>query len=329
MRASTGRAVSAAIHSHLREALADGTPKTYAQLAASAGCTVRSVRNYLERCEDIFGFRIERYRDGGHSLMVQAVATNPAELAAPVAAPDSPVVADAFATALADALLPNRPGAADRRALASSFLLFSFRGLPVLGPHQCAVLQAWIDACASTSPRPVRLRLVDGAPGAPELSAWPVAAVVHNVEGIQLLALPLEADSSEGLRTVDLSLVENHANAFSWIESAESVEPPFDFKSLNLAEMFGSPFSACAGSDAPLVQVHVRFAAAFAPVVQSRLWHSNQRAVVRRDGCVDLRFGPVRLDAAASWVASLGRAVEVVGDKKLRKAVKKRSFEAV
>lgn len=323
MRATTGRAVSAAIHSRLREALASGKPFTHSQLADHAGCTVRSVRNYLARADEIFGFRIERFRDGGHSVMVRAVDV-----------PDLPVEtpqpqADSLARSLADAWLPLRSSRVADDSPPPPRVLFAIRGLSPLSEHQTRALDPWVAACSATPLRPVRLRLAQAGADLAELTCWPVAVVVHNIDGIQLVALPVEAEGADALRTVDLSTLDDAPDALAIVDSAELPEPPVDLAALDLTELLGAPFSGRILADAPAVHVHVRFSAGFASLARTKIWHHAQRVVVRRDGSVDVRFGPVPLDAAAAWVSSFGRAVELVGDKRLRKAVKKRHFELV
>ncbi len=322
MRATTGRAVSAAIHSRLREALASGKPFTHSQLAEHAGCTVRSVRNYLDRSEEIFGFRVERFRDGGHSVLVHAVGLpDPSE--APVLE-----LADSFATALADAWLPHRSGRpAASQALAR--VLFACRGIPAFTLHQTRALETWTAACSASPLRPHKLRFAGPDQSLAELACWPVAVVFHSIDGVQFVALPLEAEGIEALRTFDLATVDDAPDALTPLDASDVPEPPIDLAAIDLSAVLAAPFSGRILPDAPAVHVHVRFSAGYANVVQSRLWHHSQRVVVRRDGSVDVRFGPVPLDAAAGWVASMGRAVELIGDKRLRKAVKKRHFESV
>jgi|GEM_PF-634627 len=323
MRATTGRAVSAAIHRRLREALATGKPFTHSQLAAHAGCTVRSVRNYLARAEDIFGFRVERYRDGGHSVLVHAVDVPPSQ-----PAPRELPASDPLASALLHACLPHRVESPST-APSSLRVLFAFRGFPSFSQHQTRALDRWIAAAAATPLRPLRIRTAPANDEPPDLVCWPVGAVIHATDGIQLVALPLDAETTDSLRTIDLTALEDSEDALSTIDSADILDPPVDPSSIDLATIFPTPFTGRIARDVPVVNVHVRFAQPFAPAARSRVWHQSQRVVVRHDGSIDVRFGPVPLDAAASWAASFGRAIEVVGDKRLRKTVKKRNFEWV
>ncbi len=323
MRATTGRAVSAAIHSRLREALATGKPFTHSQLAAHAGCTVRSVRNYLARAEDIFGFRVERYRDGGHSVLVRAVDVPPSQLV-----PHELPVADPLAAALLHACLPHRAGSPTDTP-SSPRVLVAFRGFPSFSPHQTRALDRWIEAASATPLRPLRIRTVPTNDEPSELLCWPVGAIFHATDGIQLVALPLDAEAVDSLRTIDLAMVEDSEDALAAVDSTDLPEPPVDPSSIDLATIIPTPFTGRIAPDGPVVNVQVRFAPPFASVARSRIWHQSQRVVVHHDGSIDVRFGPVPLDAAASWAASFGRAIEVLGDKRLRKTVKKRNFQWV
>lgn len=317
-RGTTGRAVSATIHIRLREALQRGEPMSFAQLAAAAGCTVRSVRNYLARARDIFGFDVEQRRaPGGHVVLVRAL-VDPLP-----AAPPAVMRSGSIAERLRDGLFHAEPAGATHRS--SPSLLVAFRGLPAYTPEHERLLEAWLQACEVEPRRAVRLSL--SRPVSAEALLWPLGAVFHNLDGLLLLGLPIDAESPEMVQAIELDAVRTEVEALRPIDRGESGDPSLDFTAIDLRELVDLPF--CSGPRRPdtrTVDVHVRFDPSAAERVRSRWWHKGQSAVLRTDGCLDVEFGPVPLGAAAGWVASWGDAVKVVGDKKLRKAVKKRDF---
>ncbi len=317
-RGTTGRAVSATIHIRLREALQRGEPMSFAQLAAAADCTVRSVRNYLARARDIFGFDVEQRRaPGGHAVLVRAL-VDPVPVA-----PARVMRSGSIAERLRDGLFHADPTEAARGP--SPSLLVAFRGLPAYTTEHERLLEAWLQACEAEPRCAVRLSL--SRPASVEALLWPVGAVIHNLDGILLLGLPIEAESPEKVQAIELDAVLTGVEALRLIDRGESGDPALDFTSIDLRELIDLPFcSAPRCSATRTVDVHVRFDPCAAERVRSRWWHKGQSAVLRTDGCLDLEFGPVPLGAAAGWVASWGDAVKVVGDKKLRKAVKKRDF---
>jgi hypothetical protein len=319
-RGKTGRAVSATIHGRLLEALLQGEPKTYAQLAEHAGCTVRSVRNYLERSQEIFGFRVQQSRaPGSHCVLVRA--------AAPALASrrSSPALVDGLAAAVRERLFHlERPAPAQGERPAT--IIASFRGIPSYGPDHERLLDSWVTACTARPRLAVRLRCPGLEP--PECILWPLAAILHNVEGLLLVGLPLEADSLDAVRVVNLERVSTEPGGLALTQRGETGEPAVDLESIDVHELIELPFSArpMRQDGRTDVEVHVRFEPELAERMRNRLWHRGQEAVLRTDGCLDVKFGPVDLDVAASWASSFGSAVRVLGSKKLRKTVKKGRF---
>ena len=319
-RGMTGRAVSASIHSRLHDALMQGEPMTYAQLAQHAGCTVRSVRNYLARSQEIFGFAVEQLRaPGSHAVMVRAKAARP-QVAR------STDLSALLGAAVRDRLFRTEPPArtsADRRLP----LIASFRGIPSYAAEHEKMLGLWLDACSEVPRRAVRLRNRAAASN-PEQVLWPLGAVLHNQEGLLLVGLPLEADALDALRVINLENVSTEADAMSCLARSETGEPALDLGALELGELIDLPFSVHPrnADGRPTVQVHVRFEPELAERMRSRLVHRSQAAVLRTDGSLDVKFGPADLNVAACWARSFGKAVQVLGSKKLRKAVKKGGF---
>lgn len=307
----TGRAVSAAIHQSLKDALLQGEPLTYQQLAERAGCTVRSVRNYLARAEEIFGFPVDKSRDSEHRVVVRAQGT-------PRARTRATPPTDPFHGALCRALFPD-----DQQASAQPEpVVVAFQGLPAYSMHQANVARAWALAASDGQPTAYRLTLRQ-----PQMSVvlWPVAVVVHANTGVILVGIPPAAPAPDQLVTLPLASVADEADAIA--PDRQAVVPAFDPRGIELEAWIDLPFSGLRPDPRePTVDVHVRFEPTAAARVLRRVWHRSQRVVLRRDGELDVRFGPVPLAAAASWAASFGSALSVLGDKKLRKAVKKRSF---
>ncbi len=311
MRAMTGRAVSAAIHQRLEDALAQGEPRTYQQLADHAGCTVRSVRNYLERAEEIFGFPVEKTRDEEHRIVVRAVGATSTRSRPRGTAPDP------LATALTRALFPNPSDSSS-----ASPVIVALPGLPTYGAHQARAVRLWAEAAAAKRPRALRLR--HAIPTGGEVY-FPTAVVVHNVSGVVLLGAPTYALGLDDGIAIALEDVPDEPGACEAVHNV--APPPVSIVKMREASTSDLPFTLrTPSSGEPLVRVHVRFGVPVAARLQGRLWHRSQRVVVRRDGELDVRFGPVPLADAASWAAAFGDAIRVLGDKKLRKAVKKGSF---
>ncbi len=317
MRGTTGRAVSAAIHSRLREALARGEPLTYAQLATEAGCTVRSVRNYLAHSREIFGFDVLQSRAKGvHSVLVRAVGVASQS-------PDDDLIR-ALAKGLHARLFPESSNSAS----GSLALRVSLRGIPVYGSYHESALRTWIAAVEQRPRRAVRLRVKREQHPHGELMVWALAAVVHNIHGILLAGLPIDADHADALRVVELEILRPEPDAVQMLERSDTGDPSLDLGAIDLGELLDLPFTTHPKStdSKQLVNVHLRFSSTCANRLKNKLFHRSQRAVLRTDGTLDVRFGPVDLDTAASWAASFGDSVRVLGDKRLRRAVKKGSF---
>lgn len=305
----TGRAVSAAIHQRLRDALASGKPHTYQELADIADCTVRSVRNYLARSQDIFGFPIRRERDSEHRVVVRAVGLESNR--APTSTPDP------FGDALLHALFPD-----EATSRSTPPIIVAFHDFPSYGTHQRNIARRWAAACASNDRNANVLRLDPMRPA--EITLWPICVVVHDIDGIVLVGLAAQDDANH-VAVVPLSRVVNEPGALRAVEPERLRDR--DVESSELLAALHLPFRA--GTPQPddiFVDVHVRFDPRLAEALRERRWHPRQRVTMRKSGELDVQFDAVPLRAAASWVSGYGEGVRVVGDKKLRKAVKKSAF---
>lgn len=308
----TGRAVSAAIHQRLRQALAKGEPLTYQQLADQAGCTVRSVRNYLARAQDIFGFTVEKSRDDEHRVVVRAVGLKPPR------APSAKKDLDPFDAALASALFPDDATTSGSR----NTVIVAFRGLPAYGSHQTLVARRWAKAPKSKSSTALRVALRHDSA---EVVLWPIAVVVHNLSGVVLIGAPPDAERPDQIVCLDLASVRDEPDAIE--DAPDALAPGFELEEVVVDDLLDLPFSAHKPNpDEPMTDVHVRFEPVLATTLAHRIWHRSQRVVLRRNGELDVRFGPVPVGLAASWAAGFGAGVRIMGDKKLRKAIKKKSF---
>jgi hypothetical protein len=159
---------------------------------------------------------------------------------------------------------------------------------------------------------------------------WPLGAVLHNLDGLLLAGMPIDAENVDALQIVPLEFVGSEPDALHVLEPADTGEPALDLNATEFRDLLDLPFTTRPKpkDSKRAVDVHVRFDRECVPRIRNRLFHRSQRAVLRTDGTLDMKLGPVELDAAASWAASFGQSVRVLGNKKLRKTVKKRSFSA-
>ncbi len=303
MRATTGRAVSATILQRLHQALAQGEPLSYQQLADHARCTVRSVRNYLDQPAQLFGFPIEKSRDPQHRVLVRAILSPPV-------VPHTDV--DPFHEAFLHALFPNDAPPTPRP------VIVALPSLPRYGRHQALVARRWADH-SRTRTQALRLRVPDFAIN-PNL--WPLGVVIHQHAGVVLVGLPCDAKAPTQPLSIELHRLPDEPDL---LESIDRNPPPW-LNDVTLDQLIDLPFCAAPPGDDAMVDVHVRFDASLTDRLRHCVWHRSQLMVLRTDGELDVRFGPVPLRLAASWACSFGSGVTVLGDKRLRKTVKKRSF---
>jgi hypothetical protein len=310
MRATTGRAISASIHQRLRDALARGEPLTYQELADLAGCTVRSVRNYLARPTEIFGFPIERSRDENNRVVVRANVS-------PDALPGSTTpTADPFQDAFLQALFPaaSTDATNDHRNV-----VVAFRGMPRYSEQHAVIARRFLQA-STIRTFALRLRLRDDPA---DLVLWPIGVVVHNLSGVVLVGLPYGNEDTSQLHAIELSRILDDPNTLEQVPGT----PCSGLEDVVIEQVMDLPFCACLpDASTPMTDVHVRFDPSLTNGLRDCIWHHGQRVVLRRNGELDVRFGPVPLHLAASWAASFGAGVRVLGGKKLRKAIKKGSF---
>lgn len=307
MRATTGRAISASIHQRLKDALARGEPLTYQELADLAGCTVRSVRNYLARPTEIFGFPIERARDENNRVIVRANVP-------PDAVPASTAATtDPFQNAFLQALFPTDPQSDNHN------VVVALRGMPKYSAQHAIIARRFLQASTART-FALRLRLRDDPA---DLVLWPIGVVVHNLFGVVLVGLPYGNEDTSQLHAVELSLILDEPDTLEQVPGT----PCTGLEDITVEKAMDLPFCTCLpDASTPMTDVHVRFDPSLTNRLRDCIWHQGQHVVLRRNGELDVRFGPVPLHLAASWAASFGAGVRVLGGKKLRKAVKKGSF---
>ena len=208
-------------------------------------------------------------------------------------------------------------------------LFVALRGMPQFGRHHAAHLQTWLDAAQARPRHAVHVRLANAPRPASDVVLWPLAAVIHQPPGIVLVGVPVEGDGLQSVAMVDLATIDDEPDALTASSAGEDIDPNVDLDAIDVQNLFDLPFGLDQrnAADVPRVDVHVRFAPELGLRLQACVWHPSQRVVLRRDGQLDVRFGPVALATAASWAASFGQSIRVLGDKRLRKTVKKRAFE--
>lgn len=351
-----------------------GEPVTYEKLASVAGCTVRTVRNYLAHAEDVLGFPIEKSRDEKRRTLVRAVGVSPRKnttkaVPSKVAVQHEPhksQKAQCVKTAgsdvgkqsgtskksvqnarvkhgseqgatcceklcsgagsghggFASALLACFFGEQTGEASDSSSIVVATHGLACYNPVLHDISVQFADACRARD-FAVQLAMADGSD---DVVLWPLAVVLHNVFGVLLVGLPYESQVLSDVLTVPLSRVLPDISRVKQVQGKRCKA----LDDANVHELLDLPFTAwTARADVAMTRVHVRFDAKISQHLMSVQWHRQQQVVLRTDGKLDVRFGPVPLDQAASWLASFGTAVRVMGGKKLRKTLKKGNFSPV
>lgn len=311
-KSHSGRAVSAAIVERLRAALVGGAPRTAGDLARTAHCTERTVRNYLAVSPDAFGFAVERVR--GRDGRVRWRARE---------ATDAATVEQAARVLASELLRPIFPiagtslDAPARRPHAQ--LLVAPRGAFEYGEEQLRAVRAWIVA-ASKRPR-VALRFPYGAleTGAGERIVWPLGIVVRDAVRVYLAGVPAEATRPDDVHTY---AVERVQGPMSVVPVAEAGAAPDGIDGTAVEDAIDMPFSIHSQRTPDTVRVHVRFTAAQAPYVRGRRWHRTIKQRTLGDGRLEVRFGPCDANEAAAWVCQWGESVEVLGDAELRERVR-------
>jgi predicted DNA-binding transcriptional regulator YafY len=311
-RTESGRAASARIVAKLREALSPGVPKTYAELAAAGACSERSVRNYLDLAERTLGFGVQRVRGADGVTRVRAEAS---------AAQSVDELAHGLAGAMLRGIFPTEGTQLDRRLRAPRVqFVVAPAGAYEYGEAHLRLLRRWIELVARRPRVQVRFAYrsptVDGDRGAAVRVVWPLGVVFRDLSRVYLAGLRDEEDEVRDLRTYALERVEGG------LEVLTTTDVPKVVETARIEAAIDLPFSMFRADGDPC-HVHVRVAKESAPYVEGRRWHKSQRITRRKDGTLDVRFGPADAHQAAAWVRQWGKSVEVVGDARLREVMGK------
>ena len=137
--------------------------------------------------------------------------------------------------------------------------------------------------------------------------------------------VPAEADSGRDVRTYALERLglSGRGKSVESLAVADSDRPPKGLDVARIEDAADLPFSMYPAEAENAAHVHVRFAPEQARFVFGRRWHTNQTMRWRRDGGLDIRFGPADVREAAGWIRQWGRGVTVLGDASVIRAAKR------
>jgi hypothetical protein len=290
--------------------LLQGKPMTYQQLAAQAGCTVRSVRNYLNHAQSLFGFSIKKTRVPGSRVLLIT-----ADMPAP------PPAHSPLRSLLGELLFHHLFPAHQHDDVPTGMAIID--GWPAYDPRHRLIADRWIAACQHDPWKPVRLHC-SSAGNSLERVLWPVTTLLHVADGVSLIGVDVASQTSPSFVRVGLADILPDEDGVTPVEGDLLLPASTRRQWIELCST--APVVRFGGEDDTIVNLHLRFLPPVVDDVRHRVWDTSQRVVFRRDGAMDLHIPRVPLSWAASLAASFGEGVEVLGSKKLRKAVKKRKF---
>ncbi|MBV6418705.1 MAG: hypothetical protein CMLOHMNK_03635 [Steroidobacteraceae bacterium] len=301
---ASGRSVSAGIVGRLRSALASGRALTYGELAREAGCTERTVRNYLDLAEPALGTAITRERGPDRVVRVRAAGS------------DDQTTIEALASNLAAQMLrtlfPVAGTSFERPARGSrAQVVVSARGAYRYSERQLRALRAWLRAADERPRVTVRFAYQSFSSGPGERIVWPLGIVVRDLARVYLIGVPAEADDGRDVRSYALErvVVPKRGSAVTVLRGEEAGSPPRAIDRAVVEHAIDLPFSMYPPDTPGSVMVRVRFSAEQAPYVVGRLWHRNQRFKKLRGGGVELTLGPAERTETEAWVRQWGEAV--------------------
>jgi hypothetical protein len=307
---ASGRATSIRIAQRLRAALESGLPLTYEELSKKGGCTVRSVRNFLRDAPETLGVRVEVVRGPGHAMRVTL-------------ADDGGGTIDEIARITARAtlrpLFPLAGTSLDRPPRSARVqTAVVVRGAYEYGEGHLRALRAWIVAASARPRRPVEITY-----GAIEDAGlrlvWPLGVVIRDGASVYLAGVPAEAKTGRSVHTYALHRV--HQQTPIRVLRDDAGTPPRGIELASIEDGMDAPFSVFSTSKKDGVFLHARFTAAQAPYIEGRRWHAKQRVTRRKDGTLEIRFGPADLGETLAWVRQWGESITVLGDTRLRSAI--------
>lgn len=305
------RAASARIVRALRDALGRGEPLGYEQLARAAGCTARTVRNYVEDAERTLGIGVQKERGANRTVRVRA---RPAA---------DRVTIESVGLAVAREMLRGIFPVEGTRLEAPSApmplqIVVAARGAYQYREEHKRALLRWLNAAQARPRRAVRFAYTKpetrGRRATADRVVWPLGIVVRDLARVYLAGMPEEATDRADVRTYAL---ERASDMRMLAPSAASAAPP-GIEGARVVDAIDWPFSIYP-PEADGVMVHVRFTPEQAPHVEGRLWHRTQRVSRRRDGSLDVRFGPANRGEVEAWVRQWGRGAMVFRDDRPRR----------
>jgi len=264
------------------------------------------VRNYLDEAVGTLGLRLRRERGDDRAVRV---VVEPATAAATIEQ-----LAHALAHEMLRRVFPVEGTAFGSRGPARNpQLVVSVRGTYNYDEAHLRVVRRWLQG-ASGDRRAVRFAYGSDRR---ERVVWPIGMVVRDLARVYLAGVPANADDGSDVHTYAL---ERFRSPVAW--AAGDVSPPAGLEGARILDGIDDPFSVFPPSHNGAM-VHVRFTPEEARYVVNRAWHRTQKWKRRRDGSVDLMFGPADLDEAAAWVRQWGPGVRVIGDERTLAAVRK------
>lgn len=301
MKSASGREVSARIVERLRDALNDGRARTYAELAQAAKCTERSVRNYLAQDTKTLGFRVSTERGPDRRIYVRMEPTDVAgtmeELAQVLARDMLRKIFPIAGTSLEKA--KRQPG---------THVIVAVRGAYEYDEANLRTLRTWLVASKSRPRQQVHFNY-EGAQNGLRAS-WPLGIVIRDLARVYLLGVPSDAIDAREVRTYALE----RTSSLKIVPSADG-DAPAGMNVAAIEQAMDLPFSVSHAQGG--VRVHVRFSKEQAKFIRNRRWHKHQKMTTRRDGSLDVKFGPADLREVQAWVAQWGDSIEVLGDASL------------
>jgi predicted DNA-binding transcriptional regulator YafY len=302
------RSATTRISAELREALLGGRPMTYQELASSAGCDERTVRNYLRDPGWARGLELTRTRGADGRVRVTCPASAP------------PVSFETMALDLARDILrrffPIAGTALDRRRKrsVSNVVVASVRGAFEYEERHLAVVRKWL-AAVNEPRRAVSFSYRSLSSEHGPRRVWPVGVLIRGMAAVYLVGQPAGSKDRRALRTYALERVDAPVILLS---SKESGAAPPHLAKLSTADAGDMPFSIFRATGRDAVNAKLRFSAAVAEQILGRRWHARQRVRRLRDGRVEVQFGPVDVDEVVDWVREWEGNVEVLGDARVR-----------
>jgi hypothetical protein len=287
-------------------------PHTYRELADAAGCTVRSVRNYLRDAPSTLGLRVRVVRGPNREMRVTAASNDGA------ATIDE--IGRAAARDLLRRLFPLSGTTLDRRVRGlRAQVLVSTRGAYEYGEAHLRVVRAWLQAASARPRRAVEIAYEGAERGLRVV--WPLGVVLRDAASVYLAGVPAEEETGS-VRTYALHRVATTGRrSLRELSVEDSGVAPRCIEAASIEDAIDLPFSVFSARGGRAVHLHARFTPEQARYIEGRRWHRKQRLTKKRDGSLEIRFGPADLGETLAWVRQWGRSITVVGDAEVCRAI--------